>query len=194
MVRTISILLIFLISTSCGIATTVGAVAGNASTSTRGITGTFSDNYLLSRVKAKVSSLKLKNFTNVTVSVSHGKVLLAGYVDNQLERLEIIKNVWEINGVKEIFNEIEVGRSISVIDAAEDMVFETKVENRILFEEGIFSNNYSVDVVDGNVYVMGIASSIEEKNKLERFLRSMNDIKRLIFLVDIPRSNEEITK
>ena len=120
--------------------------------------------------------------------------MLAGYVDNQLERLEIIKNDWEINGVKEIFNEIEVGRSISVIDAAEDMVFETKVENRILFEEGIFSNNYSVDVVDGNVYVMGIASSIEEKNKLERFLRSMNDIKRLIFLVDIPRSNEEVSK
>ena len=41
---------------------------------------------------------------------------------------------------------------------------------------------------------MGISSSIEEKNKLERFLRSMNDIKKLIFLVDIPRSNEEITK
>ncbi len=194
MVRTISILLILLISTSCGIATTVGAVAGNASTSTRGITGTISDNYLLSRVKAKVSSLGLKNFTNITVSVSHGKVLLAGKVDNQLKRLEIIKNVWAINGVKEIFNEIEIGSSISLRDSTEDMIFETKVENRILFEEGIFSNNYSVDVVDGNVYVMGIASSIEEKNKLERFLRGMNDIKRLIFLVDIPRFNEEVSE
>ena len=194
MVKIISVLLILLITNSCGIATTVGAVAGNASTSTRGITGTVEDNFLLSKVKAKVSALGLRNFSNITVSVSHGKVLLAGNVDNQKKRLEIITNVWKVDGVKEIFNEIEIGRAISITDAAEDMIFETRVENRILFEEGIFSNNYSVDVVDGNVYVMGIASSIEEKEKLERFLRSMHDIKRLIFLVDLPRSDEKIPK
>ena len=62
-----------------------------------------------------------------------------------------------------------------------------KLKNRLLFEPGIFSNNYSVDVVNGNVYVMGISSDIEEKTKIENFLNNMNDIKKLILLVDIPK-------
>ena len=67
-------------------------------------------------------------------------------------------------------------------------IFEAKIENRLLFEPGIYSNNYSVDVVNGNVYVMGISSDIEEKTKIESFLNSMNDIERLILLVDIQKN------
>ena len=36
-----------------------------------------------------------------------------------------------------------------------DLLFETRVKNRLLFKSGVYSNNYSVDVVNGNVYVMG---------------------------------------
>ena len=58
---------------------------------------------------------------------------------------------------------------ISFYGKAEDFIFETKIQNRLLFESGIYSNNYSVDVVNGNVYVMGISSDIEEKTKIENF-------------------------
>ena len=77
------------------------------------------------------------------------------------------------------------------ISKAEDIIFETKIENRILFEPGIYSNNYSIEVVSGNVYVIGVASSIEEKNKLENFLEGMGDIKKLIFLVDLQKKDEK---
>ena len=66
-----------------------------------------------------------------------------------------------------------------------------KIKNRLLLEPGIFSNNYSVSVVNGNVYVMGISSNIEEKTKIENFLKNMNDIKKLILLVDIPKRNKD---
>ena len=35
---------------------------------------------------------------------------------------------------------------------------------------------------------MGISSDIEEKTKVENFLNNMNDIKKLIILIDIPKS------
>ncbi len=41
---------------------------------------------------------------------------------------------------------------------------------RLLFKSGINSNNFSVDVVDGEVYVIGLADNINEKTEVERFL------------------------
>ena len=121
----------------------------------------------------------------------NGKVLLAGNIDNQEKRLELIKKVWWIDGVKEVYNELEIGPQISFSEKTEDFIFEVKINNRLLLEPGIFSNNYSVSVVNGNVYVMGISSNIEEKTKIENFLKNMNDIKKLILLVDIPKRNKD---
>ena len=163
-------------------------MVGSASTSSRGFSGTIEDSYLMSKIISQITLLKLANFSNITVSVINGKVLLAGNTKNQEERFKLIQKVWEIKGVEEIYNEVEIGIRNSFSKKTEDFIFEAKIENRLLFEPGIYSNNYSVDVVNGNVYVMGISSDIEEKTKIESFLNSMSDIERLILLVDIQKN------
>ena len=187
MVKIINLLIISLLVNSCAIISTTGSLVGSASTSTRGFSGTIEDTYLMSKIVSKITLMKLSNFSNITVSVINGKVLLAGNIENQEKRLELIKKVWWIDGVKEVLNELEIGPRTSFSEKAEDFVFEAKIEKRLLFEPGIFSNNYSVDVVNGKVYVMGISSDIEEKTKVENFLNNMNDIKKLILLLDIPK-------
>ena len=187
--KIINLFVIFLLLNSCTIVvSTAGSLVGNATTSTRGFSGTIEDTYLMSKIVSKITLMKLSNFSNITVSVNNGRVLLAGNIENQEKRLELIKKVWWIDGVKEVLNELEIGPRTSFSEKAEDFVFEAKIEKRLLFEPGIFSNNYSVDVVNGKVYVMGISSDIEEKTKVENFLNNMNDIKKLILLLDIPKS------
>ena len=188
LVKIINLFIISLLVNSCAIVSTAGSLVGSASTSTRGFSGTIEDTYLMSKIVSKITLMKLSNFSNITVSVINGKVLLAGNIENQEKRLELIKKVWWIDGVKEVLNELEIGPRISFSEKTEDFIFEAKIEKRLLFEPGIFSNNYSVDVVNGNVYVMGISSDIEEKTKVENFLNNMNDIKKLILLVDIPKN------
>ena len=187
LVKIINLFIISLLVNSCAIVSTAGSIVGSASTSTRGFSGTVEDTYLMSKIVSKITFMKLSNFSNITVSVMNGKVLLAGNIDNQEKRLELIKKVWWIDGVKEIYNEVEIGPQISFSEKTEDFIFETKIKNRLLLEPGIYSNNYSVDVVNGNVYIMGISSDIEEKTKIENFLNNMNDIKKLILLVDIQK-------
>ena len=187
LVKIINLLIISLLVNSCAIISTTGSLVGSASTSTRGFSGTIEDTYLMSKIVSKITLMKLSNFSNITVSVINGKVLLAGNIENQEKRLQLIKKVWWIDGVKEVLNELEIGPRTSFSEKAEDFVFEAKIEKRLLFEPGIFSNNYSVDVVNGKVYVMGISSDIEEKTKVENFLNNMNDIKKLILLLDIPK-------
>ena len=46
-------------------------------------------------------------------------------------------------------------------------------------------------MVNGNVYVMGISSDIEEKTKIENFLNNMNDIKKLVLLVDVEKNKNK---
>ena len=191
MVKIINVFIISLLLNSCAIVGTAGSLAGSASTSTRGFSGTIEDTYLMSKIVSKITLMKLSNFSNITVSVNNGKVLLAGNIENQEKRLELIKKVWWIDGVKEVYNELEIGPQISFSEKTEDFIFEVKINNRLLLEPGIFSNNYSVSVVNGNVYVMGISSNIEEKTKIENFLKNMNDIKKLILLVDIPKRNKD---
>ena len=189
LVKIINLFVIFLLVNSCTIVvSTAGSLVGNATTSTRGFSGTIEDTYLMSKIVSKITLMKLSNFSNITVSVNNGKVLLAGNIENQEKRLELTKKVWWIDGVEEVYNELEIGPPISFSEKTEDFIFEAKIEKRLLFEPGIFSNNYSVDVVNGNVYVMGISSDIEEKTKVENFLNNMNDIKKLILLVDIPKN------
>ena len=189
LVKIINLFVIFLLVNSCTIVvSTAGSLVGNATTSTRGFSGTVEDTYLMSKIVSKITLMKLSNFSNITVSVNNRKVLLAGNIENQEKRLELTKKVWWIDGVKEVLNELEIGPQIPISKKTEDFIFEAKIEKRLLFEPGIYTNNYSVDVVNGNVYVMGISSDIEEKTKVENFLNNMNDIKKLILLVDIPKN------
>ena len=194
LVKTINLFIIFLLINSCAIVSTAGSLVGSASTSTRGFSGTIEDTYLMSKIVSKITLIKLSNFSNITVSVINGKVLLAGNIENQEKRLELIKKVWWIDGVKEVYNELEIGSQIPFSEKTEDFIFEVKIKNRLLLEPGIFSNNYSVDVVNGNVYVTGISSDIEEKTKLENFLSNMSDIEKLILLVDIQKNYNKNVK
>ena len=151
MVKIINVFIISLLLNSCAIVGTAGSLVGSASTSTRGFSGTIEDTYLMSKIVSKITLMKLSNFSNITVSVINGKVLLAGNIENQEKRLELIRKVWWIDGVKEVYNELEIGPQISFSEKTEDFIFEVKINNRLLLEPGIFTNNYSVDVVNGAV-------------------------------------------
>tara|TARA_Y100000287_G_C14195495_1_gene342477 strand:- start:274 stop:771 length:498 start_codon:yes stop_codon:yes gene_type:complete len=165
-------------------------VVGNASTSTRGFSASIDDTFLMTKIITKISGIELKNFTDITVSVSYGHVLLAGNIENQSKRLELIKEVWKIDGVENIYNEMNIGSSPSLADRADDLLFETRIKNRLLFKSGVYSNNYSVDVVNGNVYVMGTASNFQEKTTLENYLNEMKDIKKLVTIVSLPKNEK----
>ena len=76
--------------------------------------------------------------------------------------------------------------SIPISQRANDFVLNTIISSRILFKSGINSNNYSIDVVDGDVYVFGLAENLDEKIEIEKFLSNMSDIKKLITIIEIP--------
>jgi osmotically-inducible protein OsmY len=103
-----------------------------------------------------------KIFFNVSVEVLEGKVLLTGSVEQVDERIEATKLAWGIEGVNEVINEIQISNDDSILDYADDLVIKTKIKAKLLLNADIFNLNYSVEVVNGVVYLIGIAQNKEE--------------------------------
>ena len=183
------IILIFFLSNlySCSPVSSIVSIAANAGVSSKGFSASVDDSFLKAKIITNISSLKLSNLSDVTVSVTLGEVLLTGYSDNQLSRLKLIEEVSKVEGVKKVYNEIIVTPSVSVGERAEDALFESRLVTRMLFKSGINSNNFSLDVVSGNVYIIGLAENIEEKMTVENFFSEMKDIPKLITIINIKK-------
>jgi len=188
LVRIISIIFILLFTHSCSSISSVVSMVGNAGISSKGFKSTFNDSYIKTKIVTKISILSIDNLHNVSVNVSKGKVLLTGYIDNFQERLEIVKNIWNIEGVKEIINELKIDDTVSISDRASDLLFKTKINSQLLFKSGINSNNYNVDVVDGEVYIIGLADNLEEKIEVEKLLSNIEGVSKLVTIIDISKN------
>ena len=186
-INLICFFLIFFSISTCSPVSSVVSMAANAGISSKGFSASVDDSFLKAKIIGKLSSLKLSNISDITVSTSLGEVLLTGYSSNQVNRLKIIESVWEVDGVKKVYNEIKISSNVSFSERTEDALFESRLMTRLLFKSGINSNNYSVDVVGGTVYVIGLAENLDEKTTFEKFLSEMKDIPKLVTIINIKR-------
>ena len=101
-------------------------------------------------------------FFNINVEVTEGRILLTGTVDQIDQRIEATKLAWETVGVIEVINEIQISNDESILDYADDLIMKTKINAQLLLEQDVLNINYSVEVVNGIVYLIGIAQNQAE--------------------------------
>ena len=142
-------------------------MTANAGISSKGFSASVDDTFLKTKILTKISTENLSNLTDIAVSVSLGEVLLTGYSSDQISRLKLVENVMKTEGVKKVYNEVQINPTVSFTDRTEDALFESRLMTRMLFKSGINSNNFSLDVVSGNVYIIGLADNLEEKTTVE---------------------------
>ena len=186
----IILILLLLNFYSCSPVSSIVSMAANAGVSSKGFSASVDDSFLKAKIITNISSLKLSNLSDVTVNVTLGDVLLTGYSENQLSRLKLMEEVSKVEGVKKVYNEIIIAPSVSLGERAEDALFESRLVTRMLFKSGINSNNFSLDVVSGTVFIIGLADSLEEKTLVENFFSEMNDIPKLITIINIKKGEK----
>ena len=89
--------------------------------------------------------------------------------------------------MKKIYNEIEIGDGPSLAERTEDIILQSKIKTKLLFKSGILSNNYSIDVVNKKVYVIGVASNVDEKALVDQYLSEIDGIRKLVTIISLPR-------
>ena len=120
------------------------------------------DTIILAQLKNEYFTNNENIFFNVGVDVLEGRVMLTGSVEQIDERIEATKLAWGIDGVNEVINEIQISNDEDILDYADDLVMKTKINAKLLLEKNILSLNYSIEVVNGVVYLIGIAQNQKE--------------------------------
>ena len=128
------------------------------------------------KVSIAASFLEAGNnlFVNINTSVLEGRVLLTGLVDNQEIRIEAVRLVWEVEGVKEIINEIEIGNRLTLKNYASDLWINTQARGVAAKTIGLKSVTYNFETIQGKVYVAGITT---RPDLLELMINALKDIK-----------------
>lgn len=164
-----------------------GAAAGAAVavSEERGIGGFISDAEIQAQINALWAQHSLDLLNSIDMTVDQGRVLLTGKAKDAQMRLDAVRLSWQARGVKEVINEIQVDTASGIMDSARDVWISTQIRGRLTFDTGISSQNYSVDTVNGIVYLMGVAKSREEMQRAVDHARSVPDVQRVVNYVRV---------
>lgn len=175
----------FLLSGCVGLATGVGAAVGMAATKEGGLQTSLTDE----AIRLKISDLWFKRsvemFRKLNLNVNQGRVLLTGVVQNPEDRVEAIRLAWQPKGVKQVINEIRVGNPDNFRSYTTDAWISGQLRTRLTFEKYVQSVNYSIETVQGSVYLMGVAQHQRELDTVIRIARKIKGVKEVISYVKL---------
>lgn len=166
-------------------------LVGYGASQERGLGGAISDATIEAKINSYFLASKYKElFANVSVDSVEGKVLLAGNVPSREAKVQAENITWGISGVKEVINQIQVRNSyeFSTKNAARDSWITTQIESRLLFSKNIASRNFSIETIDGVVYLMGIAKDRNEMQAVAQTSAQVPGVKKVVSYIRIKGS------
>ncbi len=180
--KVIVLTLTMLILSACQGALFAGIpVVGHKVVQERSIGNAVDDNIIFAEVKSNYAQTDIDNlFTNVSVEVHEGRVLLTGTVKDPQHRIDAVRQAWLVKGVKEVINEIQVTDRSSIKDYAQDIWISTQVRGKFILNKHISSINYTADTVNGIVYLMGVAQDAEELDTATYIAGTIRGVKKVI--------------
>ena len=158
----------------------LGTAAVAASTTEKGFSTSVSDTV----IEAKLTDKFIKNdasfVTGIESSVSNGSVLMTGKLDTQDQKILATRLAWEIKGVKEVINEIQIVSEKSLKTTAKDLAASAQLRAALIGDQAISSLNYSIDVVNGIVYLSGVAANEKERERVITHAQALRFAKKVV--------------
>ena len=124
-------------------------------------------------------------FININTTILEGRVLLTGLVDNQEIRIDAVRRVWEVEGVNEVINEIELGEKVTLKEYGKDLWISTQVKTVATKTLGLRALSYNFETIKGKVYIAGITSKEEQVTLLIDAIKDIKGIKEIVNYVII---------
>ncbi len=164
-----------------------GAAVGVAALEERSFKVHAEDTTLAAKIRFNLVDSGKKYITGVGVEVFESNALLTGLVKDEHIRAEILQLAWKVEGIRDVYNELQIAES-SISDLAKDSWVTTQLKSKITFDEDILAINYSIETVAGTVYLIGIAQNQAELDKVVSHARNLGYVKRVISHVRVKQA------
>lgn len=168
------------LSGCAGVVVGAGATAGVAVAQERSVGEAVDDKTIQLKINEGLFQLDANLFGKVDIEVVQGRVLLTGSVVAANDRVRAAQMTWKVDGVKEVLNEIQVTNRGGLINYLQDAKITTQLRYLMLRDREINDINFSVETVNGTVYLMGISVSQAELDKLTNHARNIAGVVKVI--------------
>ena len=158
----------------------VGTAAVAASSTEKGLSTSVADGLIFTKIQDNFLQTDASLPTVVDVTVNDGAVLLTGKVETPEEKVLATKLTWEVRGVREVVNEIQVIDKSSIKDIAKDLAASAQLRGKLIADNSVSSLNFSIDVVNGTVYMSGVAADAEEMNRVVNHARELRFAQQVV--------------
>jgi len=156
------------------------ATAGVAVAQERTVGDAIDDAVISARVKDRLLQQSGQLFLRVGTEVIEGRVLLTGSVRSAQDRVEAVRVAWTVPGVREVLNEIQVTDRGGIANSIADARLTTTLRLQMMGDRGIVDINYSIDTVNGIVYLMGIAQDQAELDRVIGYARNISGVRQVV--------------
>jgi osmotically-inducible protein OsmY len=112
--------------------------------------------------------------------VLDGQIFLSGKVDEPEEKIKITKMAWETKGVRSVKNAISIKGQTNFKSTAKDILITSQLRTALILNKNTKARNYTLETVNKNIYIFGIAMDSEEKKEVINEANKIYDVEEVI--------------
>ena len=178
MKKIISVILVVIL-TSCSSVSQVGAGV-DITFDPRTIGMQIDDTIMQKNLSARLALADKKYFLSIQSEVLDGQIFLSGKVDEPEEKIKITKMAWETKGVRSVKNAITIKGQTNFKSTAKDILITSQLRTALIFNKKTKARNYTLETVNKNIYIFGIAMDKEEKKEVINEANKIYDVEKVI--------------
>ena len=134
------------------------------------------DKIMQKNLSARLALKDKKYFLSIQTEVIDGRIFLSGKVDEPEEKIKITKMAWETKGVRAVKNAITIKGHSSFKSTAKDILITSQLRSALIFNKKTKARNYTLETVNKNIYIFGIAMDREEKEEVVNEANKIYDV------------------
>ena len=150
--------------------------------------GTQIDDSIMDKsLDAKLLSKNKSYFLNVKTKIIDGRIFITGKVDTVEEKLNITKMAWETKGARSVQSTVTIKGNNNFKSTAKDILITSQLRTALIFNKLTKATNYTIDTINGKIYIFGIAMTKKEKEKViseADQIHGVKDVIASIYLVE----------
>ena len=137
------------------------------------------DTIMQKNLSARLALTDKKYFISIQSEVLDGRIFLTGKVDEPEEKIQITKIAWETKGVRSVKNAITIKGQSSFKSTAKDILITSQLRSALIFNKKTKARNYTLETINQNIYIFGIAMDDEEKKEVINEANKIYDVKEI---------------
>ena len=138
------------------------------------------DTIMQKNLNARLALTDKKYFLTIQSEVIDGRIFLSGKVNEPEEKIKITKMAWETKGVRSVKNAITIKGESNFKNTAKDILITSQLRSALIFNKKTKSRNYTLETINKNIYIFGIAMDKEEKKEVIDEANKIYDVEKVI--------------